>query len=162
MTIEKSIETALDLKRLLQVEVEKTQEGILKIRQLDLEAINQRGKAREEFNLESANLEEQLMKNMENAGQAIQLESTSLSGIVKAYPKLGPQLAEVVNEIQCLASEIKQIDAFQQTLIQKTLTFVRSYMDCLAPKGFVYNKNGLLKEQRLQAKAKVVNVSHHV
>jgi hypothetical protein len=162
MTIEHSIKTALDLKRLLQDEVEKTQEGILKIRQLDLEAINQRGKAREEFNLESAILEEQLMKDMENAGQAIQLESTSLSTLIKGYPAQGPQLAQTVNDIQGLASEIKQLDAFQQTLIQKTLTFVRSYMDCLAPKGFVYNKKGLLKEQRIQAKAKIVNVSHHV
>ena len=159
MELEKSIQIALKLRDLLQHEVKNTQEGILQIRQLDLEAVSARGESREAFNATAGALEEDLMKAMEEAGQKANLKSASLAALQKAYGVSGKKLAGIIREIQQSASEIKQMDAFNHTLMERALTFVRNYLDCLKPTDLVYNKQGILKKSHSRSLGKVANVS---
>ena len=161
MQLENCIKIAIELRDLLQSELKNTQEGILQIRQLDLEAIQERGLVREEFNLRAGRLEEDLMQAMETAGRQAKLKSASLAALQKAFHSQGDKLAALIKEIQSHASEIKQMDAFNQTLMERALTFVRSYMDCLNPTETVYDKRGLLTKKHIgRALGKVANVSH--
>jgi flagellar biosynthesis/type III secretory pathway chaperone len=162
MQLEKCTQIALELKDLLQGEIKNTQEGILQIRQLDMEAVQKRGQMREIFNSRAGVLEEDLMKAMEIAGQEVKLQNASLAALQKAYKGSGDHLASIIKDIQSYASEIKQMDAFNQTLMERALTFVRSYLDCLSPSETVYNKQGILKKSNQNALGKVVNVSHRV
>lgn len=142
MKIDQALEIAEKLQTLMLSEVESTQEGILLIRQLDLEAIQARATARESFNERAGALEEDLMNAMEAAGQEAKLESTTLQELRKAYGGRGETLEQTVRQIQSAASQIKQLDAYTQVLMRKALSFVQSYMDCLNPPSVVYNKRG--------------------
>ena len=159
MKIEKAIEIAEELQELMLSEVESTQEGILLIRQLDLEAIQARASAREAFNERAGRLEEDLMNAMEAAGQSAQLEQTTLHLLQDAYPKRGPVLEEMVRSIQNSASQIKQLDAYTQVLMKKALVFVHSYMDCLNPPSVVYNKQGQMGKAANGTMQKAANFS---
>ncbi|MBL92645.1 MAG: hypothetical protein CMH56_12645 [Myxococcales bacterium] len=159
MKIEKAIEIAEELQALMHSEAEKTQEGILHIRQLDLEAIQARAVAREAFNETAGQLEEDLMTAMESAGQEAQLAQTTLDALKVAYPAHGPVLAEKVRGIQSQASRIKQLDAFTQVLMKKALVFAQSYMDCLNPPSVVYDKKGNMRQKASAPMRSVVNVS---
>jgi flagellar biosynthesis/type III secretory pathway chaperone len=162
MQLEKSIKIALELKTLLEDEIKNTQEGILQIRQLDMEAVQERGQMREVFNQRAGILEEDLMKAMETAGKEAKIKNASLGALQKAYKGSGDRLAAIIKDIQACASQIKQMDAFNQTLMERALSFVRSYLDCLNPSETVYNKRGILKKSNHRALGKVVNVSHRV
>ena len=101
------------------------------------------------------------MQAMETAGRQAKLKSASLAALQKAFHSQGDKLAALIKEIQSHASEIKQMDAFNQTLMERALTFVRSYMDCLNPTETVYDKRGLLTKKHIgRALGKVANVSH--
>jgi flagellar biosynthesis/type III secretory pathway chaperone len=102
------------------------------------------------------------MKAMETAGKEAKLKNASLATLQKAYKGSGDRLAAIIKDIQACASQIKQMDAFNQTLMERALSFVRSYLDCLNPSETVYNKRGILRKSNHHALGKVVNVSHRV
>ena len=134
-SLEQAIKTTERLRDDLLAEVERAREERTLIRQMDVQALNERAALRGRFNQSSVDLQQLLARQLKSAGDALGLTEITLDAIKVRAPRLGGRLSEVLAEVRALAAGLAELDALNRLLGQRTLSYIRAHLAVLEPQA---------------------------
>jgi hypothetical protein len=142
MSLAAALDTALQLKAALATEVARSKEvrGLLKT--IDAEALMAQASLREAFNHRSVYLSGELAKALAAFATSLNRTDITLDELRRYAPFEGEQLSSLFAEIRSLAASLQELDAFNQLLAERSLSFVRTYLAHLAPRPAAYSRRG--------------------
>lgn len=144
MPLEAAISLSLQLKDALAAEVLRARGARAILKAMQIDALLAQAAEREAFNQRSGHLSDSIAQALGVIAQAHGQKDVSLEQLTGWYPFEAAQLAAVFAEIRALTAALLELDAFNQTLADRALTFVRAYVSHLAPRPAAYGRRGTL------------------
>lgn len=141
--LEEALATAHELRRALQLEVERAQREREVLRTLDSDRLFSGAAARAAFNAEVARLETALAGALARAAGALGLSEVSLPRLSAAAPAGAAELARLLADIRALAGALAELDRLNLMLAGRALACVQGYLTALNPAPAAYDRRGL-------------------
>lgn len=141
--LEEALATAHELRRALQLEVERAQREREVLRTLDSDRLFSGAAARAAFNAEVARLETALAGALSRAAGALGLSEVSLPRLTMASPQGAAELARLLADIRALAGALAELDRLNLMLAGRALACVQGYLTALNPAPAAYDRRGL-------------------
>ncbi len=143
MHLDTPIRLALSLRDALTQAVGHAKAARKLLQQVDSAALLEHAATREAFNTTAAALSAQLAQALEVAGAPHGGGDWTLERLAQTWPYEGEQLAGVLREVRALSAALVELDAFNQSLAERALGFVRAYVRRLSPPAKAYTRRGL-------------------
>jgi len=141
--LEEALAIALELRRVLELEVERARREREVLRTLDSDRLFASAAARAGFNAEVAGLESALAGALARAAGAMGLSEVTLHRLAIKAPLGAAQLAEVLADIRSLAGALAELDRLNLMLAGKALACVQGYLTALDPAPSAYDRRGV-------------------
>ena len=141
--LEEALATAHELRRALQLEVERAQREREVLRTLDSDRLFAGAAARAGFNAEVARLETALASALSRAAGALGLSEVTLQRLAVRAPAGAAELAGVLADIRALAGALAELDRLNLMLAGRALACVQGYLTALNPPPSAYDRRGL-------------------
>jgi hypothetical protein len=141
--LEEALATAHELRRALQLEVERAQREREVLRTLDSDRLFQGAAARAGFNAEVARLETALAGALARAAGALGLSEVTMHRLAVRSPAAAAELATVLADIRALAGALAELDRLNLMLAGRALACVQGYLTALNPAPAAYDRRGL-------------------
>jgi DNA repair exonuclease SbcCD ATPase subunit len=141
-TYEQATTLATRMREHLQTELEAAREQRVMVRKLDVQGLFDRARARGEFNVLLASLQDELTQSLAELNIAVKGTPLSLEQLRASDDPQAPRLAEALGELRASAQALQEIDTLNQVLSRRALACVRGYISALSPRGDVYNRYG--------------------
>lgn len=142
MPLEAAISLSIELKDVLTAEVTRSRAARAVLKAMKIDELLVQATERDAFNHRSTRLSESLARALDEVATAKGERDVTLGQLAEWYPFEAAQLAAVFAEIRSLSSALKELDAFNQTLAERALTFVRAYVAHLSPRPAAYGRRG--------------------
>ena len=140
--LEEALAIALELRRVLELEVERARREREVLRTLDSDRLFASAAARAGFNAEVAGLESTLAGALARAAGAMGLSEVTLQRLAVKAPKGAAQLSETLADIRSLAGALAELDRLNLMLAGKALACVQGYLTALDPAPSAYDRRG--------------------
>jgi len=141
--LEECLATAHELRRALELEVERAQREREVLRTLDSDRLFAGAAARAGFNAEVARLETALAGALARAASALGLSEVTLHRLATRAPDGAAELARVLGDIRSLAGALAELDRLNLMLAGRALACVQGYLTALNPTPTAYDRRGL-------------------
>jgi hypothetical protein len=141
--LEEALATAHELRRALELEVERAQREREVLRTLDSDRLFAGAAARAGFNAEVARLESALAGALARAASAMGLSEVTLHRLAVKAPEGAAELARVLADIRSLAGALAELDRLNLMLAGRALACVQGYLTALNPSPAAYDRRGL-------------------
>lgn len=141
--LEEALATAHELRRALQLEVERAQREREVLRTLDSDRLFSGAAARAAFNAEVARLETALAGALSRAAGALGLSEVSMARLTALAPEGAGELARLLADIRALAGALAELDRLNLMLAGRALACVQGYLTALSPAPAAYDRRGL-------------------
>ncbi len=142
MPLEAAISLSIELKDALAAEVKRSRAARDVLKAMKVDELLVQATERDVFNHRSSQLSEALARVIDEVAQARGQKDVTLAQLSGWFPFEAAQLSSVFAEIRSLTAALKELDAFNQTLAERALTFVRAYVAHLAPRPAAYGRRG--------------------
>lgn len=142
MPLEAAISLSIELKDALSAEVKRARAARDVLKAMKVDELLVQATERDAFNRRSSQLSESLARVIDEVAKERGQQDVSLAQLSTWYPFEAAQLSSVFAEIRALTAALKELDAFNQTLAERALTFVRAYVAHLAPRPAAYGRRG--------------------
>lgn len=142
MPLEAAISLSIELKDALTAEIKRSRAARDVLKAMKVDELLVQATERDVFNRRSGQLSEALARAIDEVAQAKGEKDVTLAQLSSWFPFEAAQLSSVFAEIRSLTSALKELDAFNQTLAERALTFVRAYVAHLAPRPAAYGRRG--------------------
>jgi hypothetical protein len=141
MSLQIAIQLSMQLRDTLADEVKRSRDARAVLKRMQIAELLVQAADREGFNQRSAMLSDALAKALGDAA-VHRLKDITLDQLNTFWPFEGAQLSSVFGEIRSLTAALAELDAFNHTLAERALTFVRAYVGHLAPRPQAYGRRG--------------------
>ena len=141
--LEEALATAHELRRALQLEVERAQREREVLRTLDSDRLFAGAAARAGFNAEVARLETALAGALSRAAGALGLSEVTMQRLAMRAPEGAAELGRVLADIRALAGALAELDRLNLMLAGRALACVQGYLTALNPAPAAYDRRGL-------------------
>lgn len=142
MYLDTPIRLALSLRDALADAVSHAKGARKLLQQVDATELLDHAARREAFNTAAAALSKDLAEALQAAGAPHGGGDWTLERLTQTWPFEGEQLAGVLREVRALSAALAELDAFNQGLAERALSFVRAYVRRLAPPAKAYTRRG--------------------
>lgn len=143
MPLEKAIAVTLKLKAALAAEVSNARAQRELFHSFDGERLLEMAVQRENFNHQTAHLQQQLAEALAESGRQFRLATVTLDALTSVSPEEGGRLREELGQIRALAATLSELDQMNQHLAERALSCVRAYTQYVQPAVTAYDKRGL-------------------
>lgn len=140
--LEEALATAHELRRALELEVERAQREREVLRTLDSDRLFAGAAARAGFNAEVARLETALAAALTKAAGALGLSDVSLQRLSLKAPAAAAELSRILADIRALAGALAELDRLNLMLAGRALACVQGYLTALNPSPSAYDRRG--------------------
>ena len=127
---------------ILETELMQARGQRLLVRDLDAQALFERARQRSVFNVQLAQLENELAQTLEAAGKRLGLEQVTLDELRRVAPRDAVKLESRLAEIRVLAEALREVDAVNRKLSERALGRVRRVLSSMAPQTVAYDRRG--------------------
>jgi FlgN protein len=142
MTLDLAIQTTEDICASLQAEIEVARGERVLIRNMDVSGLNERATKRAEFNQRTAQLQLRLAGQLRAVAEVLGLAEVTLAGLAAHLPQGGQRLTVSFANIRALAMALRELDALNQALGQRALSYVKAHLAILCPRPVSYDRRG--------------------
>jgi hypothetical protein len=142
-TLKRAIEITERMREALAEEVGRARGQRLLIRKLDSEKLFQRAQARAQFNVNLAQLENELGGELAAVGGALGLREVSIDALRACVPAEARRLADSFAQVRALAAALQELDALNRQLAGRALSCVRGYVNALVGPANAYDRRGV-------------------
>ena len=143
MTLQLALQTTEDICTSLQAEIEVARGQRILIRNIDVAALNARAATRAAFNKRTAELQLRLAGQLRAVADDAGLAEVTLAGLEAHLPIEGQRLADSFANIRALATALCELDALNQALGQRALSYVKAHLAVLCPRPVSYDRRGV-------------------
>lgn len=143
MHLDTPIRLALELRAALTQAVAHAKAARRLLQQVDPPGLLEHAASREAFNATAAGLARELAEALQVAGAPHGGGDWTLERLAQVWPYEGEQLAGVLREVRALSAALAELDALNQRLAERALSFVRAYIRKLSPPPKAYTRHGL-------------------
>jgi len=140
--LEEALANALELRRVLEQEVERARREREVLRTLDSDRLFASAAARAGFNAEVARLETGLAGALARAAGAMGLSEVTLQRLAMKAPQGTELLSQVLSDIRSLAGALAELDRLNLMLAGRALACVQGYLTALDPSPAAYDRRG--------------------
>ena len=141
--LEEALAIALELRRVLELEVERARREREVLRTLDSDRLFASAAARAGFNAEVASLESALAGALARAAGSMGLSEVTLQRLAVQAPRGADQLSGALADIRALAGALAELDRLNLMLAGKALACVQGYLTALDPAPSAYDRRGI-------------------
>lgn len=146
MTLANAVDAALKLKAALTTEIARSKEVRTVLKDMRSSQLLTQASLRDAFNQHSVWLSAQLTQAIADYANSLGQTDVTLEQIRAHSPFEGAQLTDLFAELRALSASLAELDAFNQHLAERALTFVTAYVNHLAPRPTAYNRRGHLSQ----------------
>ena len=140
--LEPAIQIVERLRTALETELVQARGQRLLIRALDTQGLFERARQRSIFNLQLAQLEGELGRNLTTVGQTLGLAQVTLTDLRQAVPEAAQRLDSILAEVRNLAEALREIDDINRKLGERALGRVRRTLTAMVPRLVAYVRRG--------------------
>jgi hypothetical protein len=140
--LEPAIQIVERLRTALETELVQARGQRLLIRALDTQGLFERARQRSIFNLQLAQLEGELGRNLTTVGQTLGLAQVTLTDLRQAVPEAAQRLDSILAEVRNLAEALREIDDINRKLGERALGRVRRTLTAMVPRPVAYDRRG--------------------
>jgi len=140
--LEEALATAVELRRVLELEVERARREREVLRTLDSDRLFASASARAGFNAEVARLETTMAGALARAAGAMGLSEVTLQRLAVKAPEGAAALSQALGDIRSLAGALAELDRLNLMLAGRALACVQGYLTALDPAPAAYDRRG--------------------
>ena len=141
--LEESLAITVELRRVLEAEVERSRAEREALKSLDSDRIFAGAAARASFNAQVSDLESQLAAALARAAGRIGATDVTLAKLAERVPGETAALSRVLADVRALAGALAELDRLNLMLAGRALACVQSYLTALQPPVSAYDRRGL-------------------
>ncbi|HET6412290.1 MAG TPA: flagellar export chaperone FlgN [Anaeromyxobacter sp.] len=141
--LEEALAITVELRRVLESEVERSRTERETLRSLDSDRIFAGVAARAAFNAEVAELEGRLSGSLARAAGRIGAPEATLARLAERVPAETSALSRVLADVKALAGALAELDRLNLMLAGRALACVQSYLTALHPPLAAYDRRGV-------------------
>ena len=140
--LEEAVAITVELRRVLDAEVERARLERTALRSLDSDRIFSGAAARAAFNADVATLESRLADALAKAAGHFGLSEVSLARLSERAPAETAALSRALGDVRALAAALAELDRLNLILAGRALACVQSYLTALQPSASAYDRRG--------------------
>ena len=140
--LEEALATAHELRRALELEVERARREREVLRTLDSDRLFASATARAGFNAEIGRLESALAGALTGAATRLGLTEVTLHRLSLKAPGEAAELARLLADIRSLAGALAELDRLNLLLAGRAMACVQGYLTALNPLPAAYDRRG--------------------
>jgi hypothetical protein len=141
--LEEALATAHELRRALELEVERARREREVLRTLDSDRLFASASARAGFNAEIARLEAALAAALARGAAALGLSEVTLHRLSLRAPVEAGELSQRLADIRALAGALAELDRLNLLLAGRAMACVQGYLNALNPQPAAYDRRGV-------------------
>jgi glutathione S-transferase len=130
------------LRSVIETELVQARGQRLLIRALDTPGLFERARQRGAFNVQLAQLEQELAKALAAVGQALGLAELTLADLHQISPQGAQRLDHSLAEVRVLTEALREIDSINRKLGERALGRVRRTLSAMIPRPVAYDRRG--------------------
>ncbi len=140
--LEEAVAITVELRRVLEAEVERARLERTALRSLDSDRIFTGAACRAAFNADVAQLESRLADALAQAAGRFGLSEVSLARLAERAPGETAALSRALGDVRALAAALAELDRLNLILAGRALACVQSYLTALQPAPTAYDRRG--------------------
>jgi hypothetical protein len=140
--LEEALATAHELRRALELEVERARREREVLRTLDSDLLFASASARAGFNTEVARLETALASALTRAAEQLGLTEVTLHRLSLKAPAEAAELSRRLADVRSLAGALAELDRLNLMLAGRAMACVQGYLTALNPQPAAYDRRG--------------------
>lgn len=140
--LEEALAITVELRRVLEAEVERSRTERETLRSLDSDRIFAGAAARAAFNAEVGELEARLSATLAGVAGRIGASEATLARLAERAPRETAALSRVLADVRALAGALAELDRLNLMLAGRAMACVQSYLTALQPPATAYDRHG--------------------
>jgi hypothetical protein len=140
--LEEALATTVELRRVLEAEVERSRAEREALKSLDSDRIFAGAAARAAFNADVAQLESQLAAALGRAAGRIGSAEVTLTALATLSPSETAALSRALADVRALASALAELDRLNLLVAGRAMACVQAYLNALQPVPSAYDRRG--------------------
>ena len=140
--LEQSLAITVELRRVLQAEVERARAEREVLKSLDSDRIFAGAAARAAFNAEVAELESRLAVSLARAAGQVGATEVTLARLAQCAPAETASLSRALADVRALAAALAELDRLNLLIAGRAMACVQAYLTALQPAPTAYDRRG--------------------
>ncbi|HYD40182.1 MAG TPA: flagellar export chaperone FlgN [Anaeromyxobacter sp.] len=140
--LEEALAITIELRRVLESEVERARSERQALKSLDSDRIFAGAAARSSFNASVADLESRLAGALARAAGRIGATEVTLERLAACAPGETASLSRVLADVRALAGALAELDRLNLLLAGRAMACVQAYLTALQPAPTAYDRRG--------------------